>query len=180
MFDFNAVIGIDPGAQGGLAVFIPGQRVKTVKMPKEVRDLRDFFEYYADNFKPIVFLEKLSVRPDDIKDNPGKIYRIQRMLANFEHLKAIMESEGVPYVLVHPMSWQTRLGLRVKGQHEEKAARKKRYRATAERLYPAVKTTLWNSDALLIMHFGRKVLIDDVKWVLANLPGYIKGNGLFK
>lgn len=180
MFDFNAVIGIDPGAQGGLAVFIPGQRVKTVKMPKEVRDLRDFFQYYADNFKPIVFLEKLSVRPDDIKDNPGKIYRIQQMLANFEHLKAIMESEGVPYVLVHPMSWQTRLGLRAKGQHEEKADRKRRYRAMAKQLYSEIKTTLWNSDALLILHFGRMVLVNDPKWVLANLPGYIKGNGLFK
>ena len=180
MFDFNAVIGIDPGASGGLAIFQPGKLTKTVKMPKEVRELRDFFEYYADNFKPIVFLEKLSVRPDDIKGNPGKIYRIQQMLANFEHLKAIMESEGVPYVLVHPMSWQTRLGLRVKGQHEEKADRKRRYRATAERLYPAVKTTLWNSDALLILHFGRMVLVNDPKWVLDNLPGYIKGNGLFK
>lgn len=179
MFDFTAVIGIDPGANGGLAVFIPSANPKVVKMPKDVRDLRDFFEYYSENFKPIVFLEKLSVRPDDVKDNPGKIYRIQQMLANFEHLKAIMEAEGVPYVMVHPISWQTKLGLRIKGMAEDKAERKKRYRAYASRLYPSVNTTLWNSDALLIMHFGRKVLVSDQKWVLSNLPGHIKEAQIF-
>ena len=63
----NCVIGIDPGAGGGIAVFIPGKNVKAVKMPKDITDLRDFLAYYKDNFKPIVFLEKLSVRPDDVK-----------------------------------------------------------------------------------------------------------------
>ena len=84
----NCVIGIDPGAGGGLAVFIPGQLTKAVKMPKEITELRDFFAYYADNYKPIVFLEKLSVRPDDVvvqgdRAAMGKLYRIQKLMANF-------------------------------------------------------------------------------------------------
>ena len=57
----NCVIGIYPGANGGIAIFIPGQNTKVAKMPKDVSDLRDFFAYYCENFKPIVFLEKLSV-----------------------------------------------------------------------------------------------------------------------
>lgn len=172
----NCVIGIDPGANGGLAVFIPGNEVKVVKMPKDLMDLRDFFAYYAETYKPIIFLEKLTVRPDDItpdasgKANMGKLYRIQRMMANFEHLKALIETAGIPYVLVHPLSWQTKLKLRVKGQKEEKAERKKRYQEKAQSLYPQVKVTLWNADALLIMHFGRWALVNEPSWVKANLP----------
>lgn len=172
----NCVIGVDPGAGGGLSVFIPGTIVKTVKMPKELSDLRDFFSYYAENYKPIVFLEKLSVRPDDIqadggKTNMGKLYRVQKMMANYEHLKALIETSGVPYVLTHPMTWQTKLQLRGRnGYVEAKADRKRRYQEKAGSLYPGVKTTLWNSDAILLMHFGRWALVNDPKWVKSNLP----------
>ena len=171
----NCVIGIDPGAGGGIAVFIPGQNVKALKMPKDITELRDFFAYYVENYRPIVFLEKLSVRPDDVKvDNDraamGKLYRVQKMMANYEHLKALIETAGIPYVLVHPLTWQTDLKLRVRGQHEEKADRKRRYKDAAAQLYPGVDVSLWNADALLIMHFGRWSLLNKQKWVKGNLP----------
>ena len=172
----NCVIGVDPGAGGGLAVFIPGQMTKAVKMPKDITDLRDFFAYYRENFNPIVFLEKLSVRPDDIradgdKPNMGKLFRIQKLMANYEHLKAIIETAGIPYVMVHPMTWQTKLNLRNRGaNYENKQERKRRYCEKAGSLYPEIKTTLWNADALLILHFGRYALVNEPKWVKANLP----------
>lgn len=171
----NCVIGVDPGANGGIAIFIPGQKTKVVKMPRENTELRDFFTYYAENYKPIVFLEKLSVRPDDVtadggRANMGKLFRIQTMMANFEHLKAIIEMSGIPFVLVHPLSWQTKLKLRERGSHEEKADRKRRYQSHAGKLYPEIKVTLWNADALLIMHFGRWALVNEPSWVKSNLP----------
>ena len=171
----NCVIGIDPGSGGGIAVFIPGQNVKAVKMPKDITDLRDFLAYYKDNFKPIVFLEKLSVRPDDVrtdgdKANMGKLYRVQKMMANYEHLKALIETAEIPYVMVHPLSWQTKLKLRERGKHEEKADRKRRYQQVAAQQYPGINVTLWNADALLIMHFGRYVLVNEPKWVKEQLP----------
>ena len=173
----NCVCGIDPGmSQGGIAVFIPGESIKTVKMPKDVRDLRDFFAYYAETYKPIVFLEKLSVRPDDItpgtdgKPNMGKLFRIQKMMANFEVLKALIETAGIPYVMVHPIHWMNSLKLRVKGLKEEKRDRKRRYAEKAAQLYPGTKITMWNADAVLICHFGRWALINEQSWVKANLP----------
>lgn len=171
----SAVIGVDPGSNGGIAVFVPGKLAKTVKMPKDITELRDFFEYFAEYFKPIVFLEKLSVRPDDVavdggKAALGKLYRIQKMMANYEHLKAIIEAAGIPYVMVHPCSWQTKLRLRVKGEKVDKRDRKRRYMERAAALYPEVKATLWNADALLIMHFGRWALVNEPNWVKANLP----------
>lgn len=173
--NISAVIGIDPGSNGGIAVFIPGQNTKVLKMPKDITELRDFFAYYVENYKPIVFLEKLSVRPDDVivhgdRAAMGKLYRVQKMMANFEHLKALIETAGIPYVLVHPLSWQTKLKLRVRGQHEEKADRKRRYKEAAAQYYPGIDVTLWNADALLLMHFGRWALVNEPKWVKANLP----------
>lgn len=171
----NCVIGVDPGSNGGLAVFIPGQLTKAVKMPKDIRELADFFAHYAENYKPIIFLEKLSVRPDDVSEeggraNMGKLYRIQKLMANYEHLKALIETAGIPYVMCHPLVWQTKLKLRIRGEKIEKAERKRRYAARAAALYPEVKVTLWNSDALLLMHFGRWALMNDRDWVRANLP----------
>lgn len=175
----NCVIGIDPGASGGIAVFIPSGPTKVAKMPKEIRDLADFFAYYFENFKPIIFLEKLSVRPDDIKadengkTNMGKLYRVQKMMANFEHLKALIETSGIPYVLVHPRKWMSYLGLiviRKQGPKETKQERKNRLKDYAAKNYPQLNVTLWNADALNIMHFGRKVLVNEIGWVRANLP----------
>lgn len=172
----NCIIGIDPGAAGGLAIYIPGSHTKAVKMPKNIAELSDFFKHYSENYTPVVFLEKLSVRPDDVavgsdgKANMGKIYRVQKMMANYEHLKALIEIYGIPYVMVHPSSWQSKLKLKIKGLEETKSERKKRYAEYASRLYPEVKVTLWNSDALLIMHFGRWALKNDVSWIKSNLP----------
>lgn len=171
----NCVIGIDPGANGGIAIFIPGHKTKVAKMPKDITELRDFFTYYVENYKPIVFLEKLSVRPDDVvvqgdRAAMGKLYRIQKMMANFEHLKALIETSGIPYVMVHPMTWQTKLNLRTRGVHEEKADRKRKYCGFAQASYPEINVTLWNADALLIMHFGRWALVNAPKWVKAQLP----------
>lgn len=180
---YSCIIGVDPGSSnGGIAVYIPGRNIKTLRMPKDVRELAQFFAYYAENYRPLVMLEKLNIRPDDLMGgnaNPGKVYRIQKLLANFEQLKAIIEASGTPYCLVHPMSWQKRLGLRVQGVKEEKAERKNRYKQTAAAWYPGVKVTLWNSDALLLMHFGRWVVVNDPRWVESNLPSKVKSMQLF-
>lgn len=172
----DCIIGIDPGSSnGGIAVYVPGENVKTVKMPKDVADIATFLAYYKENYNPVVFLEKLNMRIDDVtvedgKANMGKMFRMQKLMANYEHLKAVIEIAGVPYVMVHPYSWQSKLKLRVRGQQEDKAERKRRYAKVAGEWYPTIRITLWNADAVLIMHFGRWALMNDLKWVLSNLP----------
>lgn len=174
----DCVIGIDPGAAGGIVVWRPSYNAKAIKMPREINEIRDFLSYQKEICNPIVFLEKLNIRPDDVmiggdsKANLGKLYRIQKMLQNFEHLKAIITVSDIPFVLVNPMKWQNELKLRVKvkGKKEEKAERKRRFRDIAGQLYPEISPTLWNADATLIMHFGRYILQNNPKWVLENLP----------
>lgn len=170
-----AVIGIDPGKAGGIAVWIRNKCVTVAKIPEDMADLRDMLEYYRDNYGAVVFLEKLSLRPDDVRvqdgqANLGKMYRVQKMIENYAQLKATIEIAGVPYIMVHPCSWMATLGLRLKGVKEEKPERKRRFAGYARRLYPLVKVTLWNADALLIMTFGRKMLETNEKWIKSNLP----------
>lgn len=171
----DCIIGIDPGASGGIVTWRPNEVAKAMKMPKDLNALRDYLEYIKTVARPIVFLEKLSVRPDDVVAdaagvNMGKMFRIQKMMQNFEQLRAILTVCGVPFVMVHPMKWQNELKLRVKGSREEKADRKRRYRDLAGQLYPEIKSALWSADATLIMHFGRRILQRDPEWVKQNLP----------
>ena len=109
----NCIIGIDPGANGGIAVYrVYGQKVDVLKMPKELSDLTDYLRYIKSICCPIIFLEKLNVRPDDVVQqtedslNFGKLYRIQKMLAQYEKLKILIELCGIPFVMVHPIKWQ--------------------------------------------------------------------------
>lgn len=121
----SAVVGIDPGSNGGIVTWRPNQNIKAIQMPKDLTDLRNYLEYLKTICSPIVFLEKLSVRPDDVTPgadgvNMGKLYRIQKMMANFEQLKAIISVCDIPFVMVHPMKWQNELKLRAKTTQKKK------------------------------------------------------------
>lgn len=181
----DCIVGVDPGSNGGIVTWRPNQNIKAVQMPKDLNDLKDYLSYLKSICSPLVFLEKLSVRPDDIMPgadgvNMGKLYRIQKMMANYEQLKAIISVCDIPFVMVHPMKWQNELKLRVKTarKKEEKNERKRRYKEVAGNLYPELKPTLWNADATLIMHFGRYILQNDPQWVRNNLPSKVY-NALF-
>lgn len=166
--NYNCIIGIDPGANGGIAVDVGGY-VSVCKMPKVVSRLGDFLKYYKDSYIAIVFIEKLAIRHDDLQG--GKVFRIRKMIANQEQLKAVLSLCGLDICEVHPLTWQSRLGLRIVG--EEKSERKRRYKTIASELYPQVKVTMWNCDALLIMRYGRTMLestqLKDVRWLAGNL-----------
>lgn len=170
----DSIIGIDPGANGGIAVWKLNHIVTAVKMPRNIHDINDYLRLIAQDANPIIFLEKLNVRLSDAEG--GKLFRIQKMLQNYEQLKSVISLLDIPYVLVNPMKWQQELKLRItlSGKKEEKKDRKNRYKEIAGRLYPEVKPTLWSSDAILIMHFGRYILKNNPEWVISNLPLNLK------
>ncbi len=166
----DCIVGIDPGAAGGIAIVRPNCKTEVKKMPKDLMELKGYFEYLKSICEsPVVFIEKVQLHHGDMNsDVPGKAFNIQKMLQGFEKLKAIIEVCEIPFVQVHPMSWQSYLKVRKKG--EEKQARKNRYKKVAQSYFPEVKTTLWNSDALLLALFGSKKKQQDPEWILENLP----------
>lgn len=161
MGKYNCIIGIDPGANGGIATYADGG-ASVFKMPRQLSDLKDYFVYIRNNYTPIVFIEKLSLQGRDYGvSGMGKIIRLQRMLQNYEQLKAIVSVCNIDYAQVAPLTWQSRLKLRIKG--EEKPQRKARYKIEASKRYPALKSTLWSCDAILIMQFGIDVILGEYK-----------------
>lgn len=165
----DAVVGIDPGKNGGIAIWTLDGTIRTVKMPKVLSDIRPLLRQLKEHSRRmIVFIEKLQMRHDDISDNPGKAFRVQAMLEDFITIKNYMEVDGIPFVQIHPMAWQTTL--RIRKQGEEKKERKNRYKEVAGHLYPGHRMTLWSADAVLIMHAGRIKLYRQPEWVVANLP----------
>lgn len=169
---YDCVVGIDPGASGGIVTWREGHRLTAARMPKDLQELGKYLLYLKSVCNPIVFVEKINLRPDDVvveagSANMGKAFRVQKMVENFAQLKSTVAMCGIPYALVHPLTWQSRLNLKKSG--EGKAERKKRYKLAAERCYPELTATLWNADACLIMHFGKNELMADSKWLRSHL-----------
>lgn len=176
--NFDCIIGIDPGASGGVAYTLNG-KTTAIKMAKDLSNLVALVQHLKSVSTPIAFIERLSIRPDDVfvsggNANMGKLFRIQKMMQNFEQLKAVFDVCGVPYCLVSPMKWQQ--GWRKKG--EEKAERKRRFKIIASELFPTNNITLWNADALLIMRFGELSVENDAKWIREHIN--TKNNSLFE
>ena len=176
---YDCVIGIDPGSNGGIAVWkSEDPKIETITMPKNIADLRIYLQHIKSiRKKPIVFVEKVQLRSDDVNQNPGKAFRIQQLLMAFQQLKDYIAVEGIPYVQVHPITWQAYLKLRK--AKEEKKDRKNRYKAAAGHYYPTVKPTLWNADAILIIHFGRLKIQNDPNWVFQNMTADFCQNSMF-
>lgn len=168
MLNVDMFIGIDVGVNGGVATWTASQGLKVFHMPKTSLDKLNLFKLIKERAEhPLVFIEKVQQRPSD--SYGGKQFGIVKMVEGYTQLKTIMETVGVPYVMVHPMSWQTYLHLRMK-DNEEKTARKNRYKMAAGRYYPEVKPTLWNADAILLVEFGRRKKKFDEQWIVEQLP----------
>lgn len=168
----KTIIGIDPGAGGGIAFHSKGV-TKVVNMPDTVTKMKEYLQYIIDTYDtPIVFIEKVQAYGggDDI---PGKKFGINKMLANYEQLKATIELSGIIYVEVHPSTWQSVLGFREKRPKnidlgKWKTIRKRKYKEYAQKHFPQLKVTLKTSDALCMIAFALNKFENDFDWILKN------------
>ncbi len=161
----DVIIGIDPGAMGGIAVWTPNKDVEVFKMPKEAEGVVEIIEQY-DGIK-MAALEKVNSFHGDT-DTPGKRFGIDKLLENASMLKTTLKILRVPYVPVHPKTWQADLGLTKRGIL--KTDRKAAYKLLAGKYYPGIKPTLWNADALLLTIFLRKKKKFDPLWIYKRIP----------
>ena len=143
------IIAIDPGAQGGIAIFSvdKDRLIEVVKMPDTPQDLLDLISKYQINSK--CYLEKVGGLPGmggSSMFNFGK---------GFGHLEMALLCRKIPTTEVTPQKWQKALQLGTKG-HKSTSQWKNKLKARAQQLYPKVpKITLAISDALLILEYAR-------------------------
>lgn len=163
----DTIMGIDPGMGGGIAIW-RNQQIKALNMPRDLKGLNDYFKYIRDisNY-PITFIEHVQMYLDDIKET-GKQFGIVKLLAQYENVKDALKLNHIPLIPVYPITWQSKLRIRIKG--EDKKIRKDRYKEIAQLENPGLRVTKKNCDALLILKFARLMLKNEPQWVAERFP----------
>ena len=147
----ETVFGIDVGKSGAIAV-AKNSGIRIVKMPKDTKSLKGFFENYETE-NSIVFMEKVSAF---IGENDAKKYAIIKMLGQARELKTVLEFMGFKVIEVAPITWQTQLGLKFKDM--EKAERKQKYFEFAKKWASRNKIHKYQGDAVCILACGIKMI----------------------
>lgn len=149
----TCVIGIDPGVSGGVAI-LRGADVETHSL-KSLTE-QDFWRLLAEHEPATVYLEEVSSTPQmGVKSafTFGAAYGMARMAAI---------AAGLRLVTVRPNAWQTALKLPKVGGEIGKngTAKKNRNKARAQELFPTLRVTHLNADALLIAEYGRRLNLE--------------------
>ena len=74
---------------------------------------------------------------------------------NFGMIQLALAALEIPHDWVTPQTWQKEMNLN--GKYATKVIRKNAHKAAAQRLYPDIKITHANADALLIAEYGRRL-----------------------
>jgi len=142
------LLGIDPGASGGIGIYEHGV-LRAEKMPATERDTWDLFDRLTFDRHPIhAALEKVHAMP---KQGVSSTFKFGQ---SYGFLRACLVAAGIPFVDVTPGVWQKALGCLSKGDKNVTKAR-------AQQWFPHIKITHATADALLICEWLRRSRQDD-------------------
>jgi hypothetical protein len=123
-------------------------------MPETEGDQIELIRELTAGGDAIAFLEQVGGFTG--KGQPGSaMFKFGR---SFGFTLGVLQTLGVRLELVRPQTWQKPLGLGTASSCATRHEWKAKLRACAQRLYPKLKPTLANADAILILEFGLKSL----------------------
>lgn len=146
----NKIIAIDPGKNGGIAVFSIDRNmlIEVVKMPETPMDILTFLSLFQKN--SVCYIEKVGGITGQ-----GGASSMFNFGKGFGHLEMALLCRKIPTTEVTPQKWQKALQLGTKG-NKSNTEWKNKLKAKAQQLYPSMsKITLAISDALLILEYAR-------------------------
>lgn len=155
--DTITAIAIDPGVKGAIAWITAGGDVQTRKLDSGYAVL----SAVRDEIVPALPPAPLTTLPCAIEKVGGYIGKPQpassafRFGVNYGFLQGVLRAVGIPYRLVPPSRWQ-RAFRTVTLAKINKAQHKRELREIASSLFPSVKVTLVNADALLLLYYITK------------------------
>ncbi len=145
------IIGIDPGKNGGIAVF-DGGNIDCGKTPATTAD---FWHYLAGLDPAVCFVEKVHSTP---QMGVSSAFTFGKSVGIIE---AVVIAAGLRLVYVSPQKWQKELGLisKARGLGKGDTEKKNRNKARAQELFPELEVTHAVADALLICEYGRRTTL---------------------
>ena len=146
---YEITIGVDPGANGGIAWIDYNGKACVEKMPDTLQDLWDLvvsisLEAGTGGTGIRAYIEQVSSSPQMGVVSAFSFGR------GYGNLEMALTAAGIPFERVRPQVWQKALGCMTKGD-------KNITKNLAAELFPSIKATHWSSDALLIAHYGTKI-----------------------
>lgn len=154
------VMGIDPGASGGIAASVDlfgslFAKPCAISMPDTDGDIRDLFEKVkALGAAVTVYLEDV---PKLIRFGPGPsgMRPNTDCYGQFRFLVGLAIANRFQVVLVTPKKWQKPFSMH-RGAAEDTVSWKNRLKGISQNLYPDLRVTKATADALLILYYGMK------------------------
>jgi crossover junction endodeoxyribonuclease RuvC len=146
---YEITIGVDPGANGGIAWITSDGKACVEKMPDTLQDLWELVEsigFEAPDFTPYqikAYIEQVSSSPQMGVVSAFSFGR------GYGNLEMALTAAAIPFERVRPQVWQKALGCMTKG--DKNVSKRK-----AQELFPDRKITHATADALLIAHYGTK------------------------
>lgn len=145
----KTILGIDPGASGGIAWITDGKPC-VEKMPETLQDLWGLITDIANTVREstrhldcIAYLEQVHSMPGQGVASSFKFGQ------GYGALEMALTAAGIPFERVTPQKWQKALGCLTKG--DKNVSKRK-----AQELFPSLKITHATADALLIAEYGRR------------------------
>lgn len=148
------VVGIDPGANGGICL-LTEESVKVYKVPDNLPDLAELlrrltFTLLSGAEPPAVFLEKVQAMRGRNGRTQG-VASTATFMRGAGQLEGVLEGIGADWQHVSPQKWQKAMQCMTGGNKNISKAR-------AAELFPNEKITHWKADAMLIALYGRQLL----------------------
>ena len=137
-------VAIDPGASGAIALHDADGRVAVETMPGTLRDILELLEDWRAQGPGKAIIEKVGTY---MPGNSGPA--ACTFARHCGALEMALIAAGYSWTDVTPQKWQKHYGSLPK----EKAERKRALKEIAQRLYPDIKVTLVNADALLLLRY---------------------------
>ena len=136
-------LGIDPGMSGGVGIIEDDGTVVTFAFSKltekDIADLISGFEKEGT----FAYIENVHSMP---KQGVASSFKFGK---SFGFLLGCLACAEIPFELVSPQKWQKFMGCLTHGD-------KNISKAKAQQLFPTLRITHANSDALLIAEYGRR------------------------
>jgi hypothetical protein len=153
----KAVIGIDPGKSGGIAVYTGGNTIEALPCPSDAEGMassaREIVHSFEIDGTPVnnilVAIENVHAFPTDTRSSSFKFG------TNFGMWLGICAANKLKISLVHPRTWMNKYRDHViYGEiPKEKLERKRHLKLLAISYFPEARVTLKTADAILIAKY---------------------------
>ena len=147
---YEITIGVDPGANGGIAWITDGKAC-VEKMPDTLQDLWELIRDITNHPRSSLDGRKYKAYIEAVSSSPQMgVVSAFSFGRGYGNLEMALTAAGIPFERVRPQVWQKALGCMTKG---DKNVSKRR----AQELFPDRKIIHATADALLIAHYGTKI-----------------------